>query len=883
MNKKNKFIIIDGSSLIYRAFFALPLLQTKQGLYTNAVYGFTTMLLRLLDEEKPDYVTVAFDKAKPTFRHVEYSDYKAKREKTPSELSEQISRVRELLAALHIPVVELDGYEADDLIGTFARLANENGMQPVIVSGDADVFQLVDMPAEVIYTRRGITQVERITEKELMERYSLSAQQFIDFKGLKGDASDNIPGVPGVGEKTAIKLLTQFGSMEGIYEHLDEIPGRLHDLLKNNREQAELSKRLATIVTNVPWEFQAADYLRQAPDNEKLRLLFTQLEFKSLLEKLPDNDQEIEQRTVTDETAVTVSEEEDWMRLAEKIGKAKQTAILTLPVGASWQHELQGMTVALPGETYHIPLTTEGGELARAASLFRDTKALTIVYDAKNWINILWRMFCQEPEGPMFDVSLAAYLLDPLENGYPLEKMAERYLDRTLPEAPGKKKGQLIYCERDFSCAAVRALFDLYPVLRAKLADSSLEKLYDDLELPLAHTLARMERRGVAVDLAALSALKIEITGRIAVLEEEVYRLAGETFNLNSPKQLGTILFEKLSLPAIKKTKTGYSTDAQVLEELAPHHDIVAIILQYRTLIKLLTTYLEGLSKLVNPTTGRIHTTFNQTVTATGRLSSTEPNLQNIPIRLEEGRRVRRAFIPGEKGKLLLSADYSQIELRILAHVSNDAVLIDSFRQEEDIHQRTAAEVFGVSQEEVTREMRDKAKAVNFGIIYGISDYGLSRQLGIPRQEAKIYIERYLERYPGVREFIHSVVAEAHKNGFVTTILNRRRYLPDINNRNFNLRSFAERTAMNTPIQGTAADIIKLAMLQVEKVLEPFGDAAKMILQVHDDLVIEVDERVVNEVAEQVRTKMQDAITLSVPLTVDIKAGPNWAEMIKFN
>jgi DNA polymerase-1 len=883
MNKKAKFIIIDGSSLIYRAFFALPLLQTKQGLYTNAVYGFTTMLLRLLDEEKPDYITVAFDKAKPTFRHQEYSEYKAKREKTPAELSEQISRVRELLAALHIPVVEQDGYEADDLIGTFARLANENGMQPVIVSGDADVFQLVDLPSEVIYTKRGITQVERITEKELMERYGLSAQQFIDYKGLKGDASDNIPGVPGVGEKTAIKLLTQFGSMEGIYEHLDEIPGRLHDLLQNNREQAVLSKRLATIVIDVPWEFKAEDYLRRAPDNEKLRLLFSQLEFKSLLEKLPHNAREMVDRTVVYEAVVTVSEEGDWLSFAEKIRNAKQAAILTLPAGASWQHELQGMTVALPGETFHIPHTPEGKEFTRAAALFRETKAQTIVYDAKNWINIYWRMFCEEPEGPMFDVSLAAYLLDPLENGYPLEKLAERYLDRTLPEAPGRKKGQLIYCEREFSCAAVRALFDLYPVLRSKLADISLDKLYDDLELPLAHTLARMERRGVAVDLAALSALKEEITGRIAVLEEEVYRLAGETFNLNSPKQLGFILFEKLSLPALKKTKTGYSTDAQVLEELAPHHDIVAIILQYRTLIKLLTTYLEGLSKLVNPATGRIHTTFNQTVTATGRLSSTEPNLQNIPIRLEEGRRVRRAFVPGEKGKLLLSADYSQIELRILAHVSNDGVLIDSFRREEDIHRRTAAEVFGVSQEEVTREMRDKAKAVNFGIIYGISDYGLSRQLGIPRQEAKIYIERYLERYPGVREFIHSVVAEAHKTGFVTTILNRRRYLPDINARNFNLRSFAERTAMNTPIQGSAADIIKLAMLQVEEVLEPFGDAAKMILQVHDDLVIEVDESLVNKVAVQVRATMQDAITLSVPLTVDIKAGPNWSEMKKLN
>ncbi len=881
MNKKNKFIIIDGSSLVYRAFFALPLLQTKQGLYTNAVYGFTTMLLRLLDEEKPDYISVAFDKAKQTFRHSEYSEYKAKREKTPAELSEQISYVKELLAALNIPVVEQDGFEADDLIGTLARCANENGIQPVIVSGDADVFQLVDLPAEVIYTRRGITQVERITEKELMERYSLSPQQFIDYKGLRGDPSDNIPGVPGVGEKTAIKLLTQYGSMENIYEHLDEIPGRLHDLLKNNKEQAQLSKRLATIVTNVPGEFQAEDYLRRTPDNEKLRLLFTQLEFKSLLEKLPDGMEE--KKPLAMETAVTVSDDGDWLRLAEKIKDAGQAAILTLPVGASWQHELQGLTVALPEETFHIAITDEGIELAKAAALFTDTKALVIVYDAKNWINIFWRMFRREPAGPVFDVSLAAYLLNPLENGYPLESLAQCYLERTLPEEPGRKKGQLIYCERDFSCAAVRALFDLYPVLRSKLADISLDKLYDDLELPLAQTLSRMERRGVAVDLETLSALKEEITVRIAVLEEEVYSLAGEKFNLNSPKQLGLILFDKLSLPVIKKTKTGYSTDAQVLEELAPHHDIVAKILQYRTLNKLLTTYLEGLSKLVNPVTGRIHTTFNQTVTATGRLSSTEPNLQNIPIRLEEGRRVRRAFVPGEKGKLLLAADYSQIELRILAHVSNDDVLIESFCREEDIHRRTAAEVFGVSQEEVTREMRDRAKAVNFGIIYGISDYGLSRQLGITRQEAKTYIERYLERYPGVREFIRSIVAEAHKTGFVTTILNRRRYLPDINSRNFNLRSFAERTAMNTPIQGSAADIIKLAMLQVEKSLEPFGEAAQMILQVHDELVIEVEQSLLEQIAAKVKTKMQDAVKLSVPLTVDLKAGPNWAEMNKLS
>lgn len=880
MSGEKRFLIVDGSSLVYRAFFALPLLQTRQGLYTNAVYGFTTMLLRLLDEEKPAFVAVAFDKGKATFRHEEYKEYKAKREKTPGELSEQLSYVRELLDALHIPVLEADSFEADDVIGTLATQANHHGISPLIVTGDADIFQLVDTPAEVIYTRKGITQTERYTEKELFERYGLTASQFIDYKALKGDTSDNIPGVPGVGDKTAVKLLTQYGSLERIYEHLSDIPGRLHELLSRYRDQAFLSKRLATIVRDMPLDFDETGFTRRQPDYSRLRVLFEKLEFKSLLEKLPE-EKYVQAGFVREEAFRLLESPADMEALRKSVREAGMAAILTVPVSAAWQHEIRGLSISLEQETFYLPLPECKEQLQ---GFFRADTLHSFVYDAKNWRNICDQLFGGEPAGRLFDVTLAAYLLDPLENGYPPEKMASRYLGRELPASPDKKKGEGTPCEREYACAAARALYDLGPVLSEKLAEFGLDRLYYELELPLTATLARMERGGVAVDPGALDLLRVEFKKKIDSLEQDIYTIAGEIFNINSPKQLGFVLFEKLGLPALKKTKTGFSTDAEVLEDLAPHHEIAAKILEYRTFIKLLTTYVEGLSKLVSPDTCRIHTTFNQTVTATGRLSSTEPNLQNIPIRLEEGRRIRKAFVSGRTGKqLLLSADYSQIELRILAHISGDPVLIGSFMNNEDIHRRTAAEVFGVAPEDVTRELRDRAKAVNFGIVYGISDYGLSRQLGISRQEAKTYIDRYLERLPGVRDYIRNIIKEARESGYVTTILNRRRYLPDINNRNFNLRSFAERTAMNTPIQGSAADIIKLAMLRAEEALLPYGDAVRMILQVHDELVFEADATMVADIARVIRDSMEKAIRLTVPLTVDVKAGDNWAEMTKLD
>ena len=877
MNKDKKFLIIDGSSLVYRAFFALPLLQTKQGLYTNAVYGFTTMLMKVLADEQPDYVAVAFDKSKKTFRHEYYSDYKGRREKTPQELAEQFSHVHEILAALQIPVVEAEGYEADDLIGTLAAKAQAEQVRPIIVSGDADVFQLVDLPAEVIFTRRGITQVERYNEKALREKYGLTARQFIDFKGLKGDTSDNIPGVPGVGEKTAQKLLRQFGSLEEIYAHLDQLKGKLRERLEEYQQQAFLSRELATIVTNVPLAFKLQQFQRREPQIDILRKIFLQLEFKSLLDKLPVSQAQAKGQIAT-EAYRQITLDELLTLLASQQQNAA-VAILPLPVEASWQNPIRGFTLSTPEETVYLPLTCEQERSAALLALINVPFSI-LTYDSKAWINICWSLTGLEPTNPLFDAALAAYLLDPLENGYPPQKLAENYLERHLPELPGKKETDLA-CENNYACAAVRTLYDLHDVLMKKLQDFGLEKLYCQLELPLARVLARMERLGVAVDEKMLGRLQEEFKQRISVLETEIYTLAGEKFNLNSPKQLGTILFEKLGLPALKKTKTGYSTSAQVLEELAPNHEIVAKVLQYRTLIKLLSTYLNGLAKLINPVTKRIHTTFKQTVTATGRLSSAEPNLQNIPIRLEEGRRIRRAFVPGDAGKVLLSADYSQIELRVMAHISGDQVLINAFCAEEDIHRRTAAEVFGVPPAQVTRELRERAKAVNFGIIYGISDYGLSRQLGITRQEARSYIERYFKRLPGVRAYMEGIVVEAKEKGYVTTILNRRRYLPDINARNFNQRTFAERTAINTPIQGSAADIIKIAMLNIEKKLSPFGEKARMILQVHDDLIFEVDKDVLNEVAAVVRTEMENAFQLVVPLTVDVKAGSNWAQMQK--
>jgi DNA polymerase I len=875
-----KFLIIDGSSLVYRAFFALPPLQTKQGMYTNAIYGFTSMLLRLLQEENPDFIVVAFDRAAPTFRHQAYEGYKAKREKTPPELAEQMPYLREVLAALCIRAVDMEGVEADDIIGTFSRLANEAGADPVIVSGDADVLQLVDLPAEVIFTRRGISQVERFREKELKEKYGLTARQFVDYKGLKGDASDNIPGVPGVGEKTALKLLLQYGSLDGIYSQLAEIPGKLGETLQTYRDQAYLSKYLATIVTDVPLPVQMTDMVRKLPDYERLVPLFAKMEFTTLLEKLPVPHQEPPVAPAMATVYEEIREVEDYRQLAEKMAAAEWVAVCPQPPSGSWRQGLTALAVALPDTTYYLPLDSEEA-VAQAGQLFSVGLTRVVIPDIKFWSNVVFRLWGYEPAGEYFDVILAAYLIDPLQNGYSVEKLAESYLNCLLPVAKPGKKGEASPGNGSFLSTAARCLLDLAPLLAEKLSSLSLEALYTQLELPLAKVLASMERTGVKVEREELNKLKKELTGRIASLEADIYDLAGTDFNLNSPKQLGFILFEKLGLPTFKKTKTGFSTDVEVLEELAPHHDIAAKILEYRMLIKLMGTYLEGLSKLLDLETGRVHTTFNQTVTATGRLSSTEPNLQNIPTRLEEGRRVRSAFVPGRSGDILLSADYSQIELRVLAHLSADPVLLRAFREEEDIHLRTAAEVFDLPPEEVSREMRDRAKAVNFGIVYGISDFGLSRQLGIPRKDAKCYIERYLERYPGVSRYMAEVITEARRQGYVTTLLNRRRLLPDINSKNFVKRSFAERTAMNTPIQGSAADIIKLAMLRVNDVLAPFGAEARMILQVHDELVFEVKRDVLENVAGQVKKAMEEAFSLQVPLTVDFKAGPNWAEMNK--
>ncbi|HHX73999.1 MAG TPA: DNA polymerase I [Firmicutes bacterium] len=876
MKKDGKFLIIDGSSLLYRAFFALPLLTTSQGIYTNAVYGFTTMLLKVLEEEKPQYAAVAFDKSKKTFRHEQYADYKGRREKTPRELTEQIAYVRSLLAALKIPVVEAEGYEADDLLGTLATQAVHNGIRPVIISGDADVFQLTNIPCEVIFTRRGITQVERYDEAALRDRYGLSARQFVDFKGLKGDTSDNIPGVPGIGEKTAVRLLQAYGSLEGIYDHLHEIRGKVRENLEKYRTQAFLSRRLATIVTDVPLAFAPADFVRQEADNEELRRLFVQLEFKSLLAKLPGETAEVPGKEPCREDFTEVDPGE-WEALLAAFTADTTVALLPLTPGSGWQDDPSGIAVALAGRTYYLALDNPKAATAALAKLAA-RRIRAVLYDAKSWINLCRRLAGREPAGTYFDAALAAYLLDPLENGYPPDKLAYTYLRRILPPPPGKKREGPAE-RKEYACAAVRALYDLYPLLRQKLAENRLDRLYHELELPLAQVLARMEFTGVKVDTAALTALESEYRERAHALEERIYELAGEEFNLNSPKQLSRILFEKLGLPAGKKTKTGYSTDAEVLEELAPYHEIVASILQYRTLVKLLGTYLEGLTKLINRQTGRIHTTFHQTVTATGRLSSSDPNLQNIPIRLEEGRRIRCAFVPGRRGSVLLSADYSQIELRVMAHLSGDNVLISAFRREEDIHTRTAAEVFGVEPDKVTPDLRNRAKAVNFGIIYGISDYGLSRQLGITRQEARAYIERYFERLPGVKAYTENIVARAKRDGYVTTILNRRRFLPEINSRNYNLRSFAERTAMNTPVQGSAADIIKLAMLRIEEKLQPYAGRACMILQVHDELVFETEKALLPDIAGIVRREMEEAIELSVPLTVELKAGPNWAQL----
>lgn len=869
---KEKLLLLDGNSLAYRAFFALPLLSNDSGIHTNAVYGFTTMLQKILEEEKPTKMLVAFDAGKTTFRHETFEDYKGGRQKTPPELSEQFPYLQKLIDAYRIPRYELEMYEADDIIGTLARQAEEKGMDVIIVSGDKDLTQLATDRVKVYVTRKGMTDIEQYTPEHIQEKYGISPKQIIDMKGLMGDASDNIPGVPGVGEKTAIKLLKEYGSIENLYENIGKMKkSKMKEKLIENEEQAKMSKQLATINTNAPIEITLDDLEYPGPDEEAVLEVWKELQFKSLIEKSDFEAKEKETAEIdyqivreltnehfSDSMAIHVEMENEQYHTCQILGFGFTDGTKTFFVPADVLNESELLKAYLEDETKKKYMSD-----LKAAQCILKRQGVTL-------------------RGVEFDLLLASYILNPAISGDDVATLAKEfgYTNVQSNEAVyGKGAKWTLPQEKELAehvCRKALAIWHCQEPATKKLKENEQFDLYHDLELPLAVILGEMESQGIKVDISTLEEMGKELQEKIAALEKEIYELAGETFNINSPKQLGVILFEKLGLPVIKKTKTGYSTAADVLEKLKYHHQIVQKILEYRTLAKLQSTYIEGLMKEVHPEDGKVHTRFMQALTSTGRLSSTDPNLQNIPIRLEEGKKIRKAFVPSHEGWLLFSADYSQIELRVMAHMSKDKNLVDAFKQGMDIHTRTAMEVFHVSKDEVTPNMRRAAKAVNFGIIYGISDYGLSQNLDISRKEAGEFIEKYFQSFPGVKEYMDNIVQEAKLKGYVTTLLNRRRYLPDITSKNFNLRSFAERTAMNTPIQGSAADIIKKAMIDIDARLKAEGMQAKLLLQVHDELIFEAPKEEIEKLEKIVPEVMENAIALEVPLKVDISYGETW-------
>jgi len=875
-----KAVLIDGNSLAYRAFYALPdTMKTSTGIVTNAVYGFTTMLLKIL-EEKPDYIAIAFDLKEPTFRHKEYKAYKATREKAPPTLIDQLPYVREAAGAFNIPIFEKVGFEADDLIGTLAKSAEEAGASVIIVSGDLDPLQLVDKKIKVLTLRKGISDTVLYDEKAVKSRYGLRPDQLIDYKALKGDASDNIPGIRGVGEKTAVELLQKYETLDNLLAHTKEIEKpKLKETLTNGKEIAEISRRLATIVTDVPLKIDFNEYQF---DWNKVLPFFEKMEFESLFKKYRGQTQlfslehtvEKKREKIREFNFQCIDTEEKLADLVKKLEQAPAFAFDCETTSLdTFTAEIVGISFCVkPGEAFYVPLQ-EKQTLSILEPLLASDK-LKIGHNLKYDIEVLNSHKIQVAQ-PHFDTMVAAYLIDPVSGGYNLKKMGAQYLGRhemlKLEELIEKKEGNFaevpLELATEYSCTDAEVTFGLYELFKKRLKEEGLTDLFHKVEMPLLEVLIDLETTGVYVDSNRLNKLAKTIKVDMSELEKHIFAIAGEVFNLNSPKQLSYILFEKLKIPVVKRTKTGPSTNAEVLEELAEKFEIAEKLLEYRQLSKLMSTYIEVLPTLANPKTGRIHASFNQTITATGRLSSSNPNMQNIPIRGELGKKVREAFIPQEKGSVILAADYSQIELRILAHLSGDKRLKEAFEKDEDIHQAVAEEL-GIS--------RSAAKTVNFGVIYGISDFGLAKSLKIKKTEAAKFIDTYFKKYHGVKTFIDKTIKEAKENGYVTTLLGRKRPLPDINSPNYSLRSFAERTAINTPVQGTAADMIKVAMININSKVK--SKNSKMILQVHDELVFELPESEVKTARTIIEEEMEKSLKLSVPVKVDLMVGKSWGE-----
>ena len=876
----DKIILLDGNSLSYRAYYAMPALKNKKGLYTNSVYGFTLMLEKILEDTKPKYALVAFDKGKETFRHKSYEAYKGTRDKTPSELVEQFGYVRELLDSFGIKYEEHLDYEADDIIGSYAKIAEKAGLEVIIVSGDKDLTQLASDNITVYYTKRGVTEIDYYTPEFINEKYGLTPQQIIDMKGLMGDKSDNIPGIPGVGEKTAIKLLAEYETVENVLENIDNISGKkLKERLTEGKEDAILSKKLATIFTDVPVDNKIED-LTFKENREKKKELFEKLEFVSFLRKL-SQEKSIEDPSET-ETGEEKIKKDIEIQIADKDTKLdfKNSSLHIECYTEDYQNsDVLGVSVYV-GDTAYI-FSEENFFDNKYAIEYLQSQEEKTVYDIKKIIYIA-KKNNKEINGDVFDIKIANYLID-VTSKSEIDKIVFNYLGEIISsneEIYGKGAKRSLPTQEvlnSYIAKIAASILEVKPLMIKRLEEENMLDLYKNIEIKVARVLANMEFEGIHVSKKALDEMSHEFDERIKVLEGSIYTLAGSEFNIASPKQLGVVLFEDLGLPVVKKTKTGYSTAVEVLEQLQYKHDIIPLIMEYRTLTKLNSTYAKGLIKDITRE-GKIHTRYEQTLTQTGRLSSVNPNLQNIPTRIEEGKKIRKAFIPASNDRVILSIDYSQIELRVLAHIAQDKGMIDAFKHDVDIHTKTASDVNGVPLDEVTPTMRREAKAVNFGIVYGISDFGLSNNLGITRKRAKEFIEKYLETFKGVDKYMADIVEFAKEHGYVETLYNRRRSLPEINAKNKIIANLNARIAMNTPIQGTAADIIKIAMISAYNYIEESKVDAKLLLQVHDELIFDVSKDILEEFTNKMVTIMEEAANLDVKLKAEASSGPSWYE-----
>jgi DNA polymerase I len=897
MPSNGKVILIDGNSLLYRAFFAMPHFSTLENVPTNAVYGFTMMLLKIIQEEKPACVLVAFDAPVKTFRHHAYAEYKGTRKRPPDELISQAPLAREMVKAFNIPMLEVDGYEADDVIGTLAKKAESEGYDVVIVTGDLDALQLINgKTIRVMRTIKGVTETFLYDEENVEIEYGLKPTQFPDYKALVGDTSDNIPGVPGIGAKTATKLLQKYGNIENLIYSVEDVePVRFREMILRGADQAVKSKWLATIVTDMDLGLNIRDCHFAGPNLPRLREMFNELRFGSLLKRLPaeapaqrDMFSAFEEEPILPELPAgepvpigIISTRTDLEPVLDEISNSGGIAIrINGTTERGITADPLGLAVATKaGNVYYVSLSDESGiQLEDFRAVFENDSIPKYGHNLKFEYELTSRLGIPM-KGPAFDTLIAAYLLNPSRGTHSLDGIAFDYMQLRCPTRDPKTgavtgpRGESTV-EALFGCE-VDAVRQLVSVLGTRLAEDDLGDLMANVEMPLVPILAEMELAGVGVDTEWLNRLSEVLAERIETLEQEIYALAGTDFNIGSTKQLQTILFDKLGLPHAKKTKTGYSTDADTLAALAPAHEIVAKLLEYRELTKLKSTYADSLPKLIDPRTGRIHTSLNQAVTTTGRLSSSEPNLQNIPIKTEIGREIRKAFVASQ-GNLLISADYSQIELRILAHVSHDPELVRAYQEDADIHTKTATKLFDVTVDEVSKDMRRQAKTVNFAVIYGMSEYGLSRELGIPPGVARKYIADYFGEYPGVKLYEAETLARAQVRGYVESLLGRRRYMPELRSPQRSQREFAERAAVNMPIQGTAADIVKIAMIRVHDDLASRGFKTRLVLQVHDELVFDAPESEVNDVLPLIREGMENAYKLDVPLRVEVKVGPDW-------